>query len=97
MAKVQPLTAGQAAKVRSYIMGLLRTQVPHAHQVVMGEVEWSPTQARLFAELLDKCVPDLSATFIESASRIEDFECMTRDELEALAVDLRLEEAKEKE
>ena len=62
-----------------------------AHQVVMGEVEWSPTQARVFAKLLDKCVPDLSTSFAESESRNEDFECMTREELEALAVDRRSE------
>jgi len=55
----------------------------------MGEVDWSPTQARIFTKLLDKCVPDLSASFVESESRNEDFECLTREELEALAVDLR--------
>ena len=32
----------------------------------MGEVEWSPTQARVFGQLLDKCVPDLSASFMVS-------------------------------
>ena len=65
MSLVQPLTPAQAAKVRSYIFGLLRAQIPCAHQVVMGEVEWSPTQARVFAALLDKCVPDLLASFIQ--------------------------------
>jgi hypothetical protein len=91
MAQVQPLTPGQSAKVRSYVVGLLRVQIPCAHQVVMGEVDWSPTQARIFTKLLDKCVPDLSASFVESESRNEDFACMTREELEALAADLRSE------
>jgi hypothetical protein len=50
MALVQPLTPGQSAKVRSYIFGLLRAQVPLAHRVVMGEAEWSPTQARVFGQ-----------------------------------------------
>ena len=54
----------------------------------MGEVDWSPTQARIFTKLLDKCVPDLSASFVGSESRNEDFECLTREELEALVVDL---------
>ena len=88
MAQAQPLTPGQTAKVRSYVMGLLRVQIPCAHQVVMGEVDWSPTQARIFTNLLDKCVPDLSASFVGSESRNEDFECLTREELEALVVDL---------
>ena len=57
MAQVQPLTPGQSAKISSYVVGLLRVQIPCAHQVVMGEVNWSPTQARIFTKLLDKCVP----------------------------------------
>jgi hypothetical protein len=43
MSLVQPLTPAQSAKVRSYIFGLLRAQIPCAHRVVMGEVEWTPT------------------------------------------------------
>ena len=39
MALAQPLTPGQSAKVRSYIFGLLRAQIPLAHRVVMGEVD----------------------------------------------------------
>lgn len=84
MALVQPLTPGQSAKVRSYIFGLLRAQVPLAHRVVMGEVEWSPTQARVFGQLLDKCLPDLSASFLASEKDNGDLTVLSRDELEAL-------------
>ena len=66
MSRAQPLTPGQTAKVRSYIFGLLRAQVPLAHRVVMGEARWSPTQARVFSTLLDKCLPDLGASFVMS-------------------------------
>ena len=85
MSLAQPLTPGQSAKVRSYIFGLLRAQVPLAHRVVMGEAEWSPTQARVFATLLDKCLPDLAASFVvneQGESRLPE---MSRRDLEALA------------
>lgn len=59
---VEALPPGQAAKVRSYIFGLLRSQIPLAHAVVMGELDWSPTQARVFGQLLNKCIPDLSVS-----------------------------------
>ena len=85
MALVQALTPGQSAKVRSYIFGLLRAQIPLAHRVVMGEVEWSPTQARVFGQLLDKCVPDLSASFMVSEKDDGDLAMLSRRELEALA------------
>ena len=85
MALVQALTPGQSAKVRSYIFGLLRAQIPLAHRVVMGEVEWSPTQARVFGQLLDKCVPDLSASFMVSEKDDGDLALLSRRELEALA------------
>ena len=38
MSTTKPLTPGQSAKVRSYIFGLLRAQIPCAHRVVMGEL-----------------------------------------------------------
>ena len=85
MALVQALTPGQSAKVRSYIFGLLRAQIPLAHRVVMGEVEWSPTQARVFGQLLDKCVPDLTASFMVSEKDDGDLALLSRRELEALA------------
>jgi len=85
MSADQTLTPAQSAKVRAYVFGLLRAQVPLAHRVVMGEVEWSPTQARVFATLLDKCLPDLSASFIEHEHRDYDLCVMSREDLEALA------------
>jgi hypothetical protein len=85
MSLVQPLTSAQSAKVRGYVFGLLRAQIPCAHRVVMGELEWTPTQARVFGMLLDKCLPNLSATFVDSERRNGDLCLMTREELEALA------------
>jgi hypothetical protein len=88
MSAVRPLTPAQAAKVRSYIFGLLRAQIPCAHRVVMGELEWSPTQARVFGILLHKCLPDLSASFANVEVRNPDLAVMSRGDLEDLAAGL---------
>ncbi len=91
MSVAQPLTPAQSAKVRAYVFGMLRAQIPCAHRVVMGELEWSPTQARVFATLLDKCLPDLSASFVEDERGRGELCVMSRRDLEALAagVDVR--------
>ena len=85
MSVAQPLTPAQSAKVRAYVFGMLRAQIPCAHRVVMGELEWSPTQARVFATLLDKCLPDLSASFVQDERTPSDLCVMSRRDLEALA------------
>ena len=85
MSVAQPLTPAQSAKVRAYVFGMLRAQIPCAHRVVMGELAWSPTQARVFATLLDKCLPDLSASFVQDERAPSDLCVMSRCDLEALA------------
>lgn len=85
MSVVQALSPSQAAKVRSHIFGLLRVQIPLAHRVVMGEVQWTPTQARVFAAFMHKCIPDLSASFVRSEQSGRDITLLTREELEAIA------------
>ena len=81
MAAVQPLTPAQSAKVRAYVFGLLRAQAPLAHRVVRGEAEWSLTQARVFATLLDKCLPDLCASIVKHERRDDDLVVMSREDL----------------
>ena len=85
MSVAKPLTPAQSAKVRAYVFGMLRAQIPCAHRVVMGELEWNPTQARVFATLLDKCLPDLSASFVQDERTPSDLCVMSRRDLEALA------------
>ncbi|TPE47170.1 hypothetical protein [Amaricoccus solimangrovi] len=63
LARQALLTPAQRARLRAHVLGLLRAQIPLAHRVVMGEVQWTPTQSRLFAALLDKCVPELPPNF----------------------------------
>ena len=74
------VSEGQGLRLRD-----VRAQIPCAHRVVMGELEWSPTQARVFATLLDKCLPDLSASFVQDERAPSDLCVMSRRDLEALA------------
>ena len=86
MSRMRTLTPAQSAKLQSYILGLLRMQIPLAHRVVMGEVTWSATQARVFGQLLNKCIPDLSAAFGMNENLTgKELSVLSGDELETLA------------
>jgi hypothetical protein len=57
----------------------------------MGEVQWTPTQARVFAALMHKCIPDLSASFVQNERSDREITMLTREELEAIAAGLHEE------
>jgi hypothetical protein len=80
------LTPGQVAKMRAGVFQRVRNQIDEAHQVVMGQKEWSPTQARVFATMLNKVMPDLTAQFVQHEHvQKTDMREMSRDELERIA------------
>lgn len=63
----------------------MRVHIAEAHRVVMGEIEWTPTQARVFSNLIDKVVPDLSASYALHEHVPREMSEMSRAELEAIA------------
>ncbi len=80
------LTPHQVANVRAGIMKRVTNQLDDAHSVVKGEIEWSPTQARVFATLLNKVVPDLTASFVQHEHALQEMpEKMSRSQLEMIA------------
>lgn len=79
------LTPRQIAKIRTRIAQLVRLQLPEAHAVVMGERQWTPTQANVFKTLIAKVIPDVSATFSQVDLTVKDSRTLTREELEAIA------------
>ena len=80
------LTPHQVANMRAGLYRRVEKQVGEAHKVVMGELEWSPTQARVFATMLNKVMPDLTAQFVQHEHTIETSpEKMTREQLEQIA------------
>jgi hypothetical protein len=55
----------EAAQLAAEVLALIRLQLPRAHDMVMGHVTWSPTQARALLALLSKVIPDLAPSSIE--------------------------------
>lgn len=53
------LDPSQAAELAAKALVLIRLQMPLAHEAVMGQRDWSTSQARVFSELLDRALPDL--------------------------------------
>jgi hypothetical protein len=80
----EPFTPEEASRLQSGIADLVEDQVLEAHRVVMGTLSWSPVQARVFNTLLNKCVPDLSASFTKSENTNVNISEMSREELEKI-------------
>ena len=80
------LTPLQVANMRAGLYRKVENQIEEAHRVVMGEIGWSPTQARVFATLLGKVMPDLTAQFVQHEHTIDTQpEKLSREQLEAIA------------
>lgn len=83
------LTPAQVGRLRSDIMMKVSEQLTEAHEVVMGRHEdgWNPTQARVFAALLNKVMPDLTAQFVQHEHLQSDTpEKLSRSQLEEIAM-----------
>ena len=79
------LTPAQSAKIRYQISRYISEQLPLAHSVVTGATNWNPTQARVFSTLLNKVVPDLTASFVQHDIASRPLTELSRSELEAIA------------
>lgn len=87
------LTPDDSAEVRGQIASYMKEQIMIANLVVLGTKEWSPTQARVFGMLLNKVVPDLNASFVQQEVTRRDITQLSREDLEALAIEMRTIEA----
>lgn len=83
-----PLSPGQVAHLRGKIGQIVRDNLDTVAGVLDGSVKWSPTQARVFSNLLNKVVPDLSASFHQHEHRNQDLAQMSRADLERIALGL---------
>lgn len=88
------LGPAQIQKMRTAIMVAVEEQLVEAHKAVMGtgKTAWSPTQARVFGMLLNKVLPDLHMTHLQSAKQ-DDIKNLTREELEQIVAEARVIEA----
>jgi hypothetical protein len=83
------LTPAQVGRLRADIMSKVSEQLTEAHEVVMGRHEegWNPTQARVFAALLNKVMPDLTAQFVQHEHlTTETPDKLSRAQLEEIAM-----------
>ena len=86
--QLRSMSPQQVALLRSKIATLVKKQLPHAHEVVLGTREWSPTQATVFKTMLSKVVPDVSATYSQVDMNVKDTRELTREDLERIAAGL---------
>jgi len=83
------LTPAQVGRLRADIYSKVSEQVSEAHKVVMGTHDegWNPTQARVFASLLNKVMPDLTAQFVQHEHTLSETpEKLSRSQLEEIAL-----------
>jgi len=79
------LTPQAASRIRGSIMTRVPKYLEMADEVMQGDRKWSATQARVFATLLNKVVPDLSASFVQHEHTTRDLRELSREELERIA------------
>lgn len=79
------LTPQAASRLRGSIMARVPKYIEMADEVLSGERKWSATQARVFSTLLNKVVPDLSASFVQHEHTTRDLRELSREELERIA------------
>lgn len=83
--ELNSLSPGQVAHIRGRIATMIRDHLEIADKVVRGEEKWTPTQARVFSTLLNKVVPDLSASFHQHEHKVNGIREMSRADLERIA------------
>ena len=79
------LSPHQVANLRGQIAKNMETHISLADEVIKGHREWSPTQARVFSNLLNKVIPDLSASYHQHEHSHRALNEMSREELERIA------------
>jgi len=79
------LSPHQVANLRGQIASKMQTHLTLADEVVKGHIEWTPTQARVFSSLLNKVIPDLSASYHQHEHSHKALTEMSREELERIA------------
>jgi len=79
------LSPNQVANLRGQIARNMSNHIIMADEVLKGDREWSPTQARVFSNLLNKVIPDLSASYHQHEHSHKSLTEMSRTELEAIA------------
>lgn len=79
------LSPAEISRIRTQIAKNVEDYLPIVDEVIRGTRDFSPTQARIFTALLNKVVPDLSATLHKHERDTKDLNSMSLAELEQIA------------
>jgi hypothetical protein len=80
------LTPEQLTSLRGEIAASASSHIKMAHEVLAGTRVWTPAQVAVFRSLINKVVPDLSASFVQKEVRTVDLQNLSISELEALVL-----------
>ncbi len=76
------VTVEEVDNVRRHVLDTVKNNIPNARAVLGGRLKWTNQQVKLFQILLNKVLPDLSASMNEHIHRRKPLKEMTREELQ---------------
>jgi len=78
------VTSEAVDKVRSRVLFTVQENLPNVRNVLGGRLKWTNQQVKLFQIMLNKVLPDLSASMNEHMHKHKTIDQLTRAELEAI-------------
>ena len=86
--KISTLSPREISNIRIQISQVMSRVQPDIEAVLLGQKKWSTTQVQLYKLLLNKIVPDIQASYVDSPSgsslRVSG---LSREELEAMVAE----------
>ena len=82
--KASLVTADEVDKVRGRVLETVKENLPNVRGVLNGKLRWTNQQVKLFQIMLNKVLPDLSASMNEHIHKNRTVDQLTRAELEAI-------------
>ena len=86
--KIATLSPREISNIRTQISGVMTRLQPDVEAVLTGDKKWSTTQVQLYKLLLNKIVPDIQASYVDSPNgsslRVSG---LSRDELESMVLE----------
>ena len=86
--KIATLSPREISNIRTQISGVMTRLQPDVEAVLTGDKKWSTTQVQLYKLLLNKIVPDIQASYVDSPNgsslRVSG---LSRDELESMVME----------
>jgi len=79
------VTVDEVDKVRGTVLNAVKDALPNARGALNGRIRWTNQQVKLFQIMLNKVLPDLSASMNDHLHKHRTIDQLTRDELMEIA------------